>query len=139
MTFCRSRKWLVILSTIMMSTMISVLPGCGDAMYHPPAIVVTFDAGFPPPSTLNTDGVVGIAADITNDSQNAGVTFSCSPGGACGSFTPPGAANAVPTCYQAPATIPTGGTVTVTATSVTDPSKSVSATINIINGPGGSC
>src|SRR5208282_5034880 len=58
-------------------------------------------------------------------------TIQLSPAGQCGTFSPNPIASAVPTTYQAPPTIPAGGNVTVTATSVTDPTNSVSATITI--------
>jgi hypothetical protein len=90
--------------------------------------VVTFYS--PPPATLETGVTAGITAVVTNDSKNAGARFSCVPVGDCGTTPNPIASN-VPTSYQAPSTIPTGGSVTVTATSVTDPTKSVSAAITI--------
>ena len=44
-------------------------------------------------------------------------------------------ASTIPTCYEAPETVPVGNTVTITATSVTDPTKSViSAPITILVG-----
>jgi hypothetical protein len=110
-----------------------MLPGisCGNSNSQPPAIVIAFSVSYPPPTTLSTNATVGIAAAITNDPKNAGVTFACTPAGNCGSFTPDPIASEVPTQYQAPNAIPPGGTVTVTASSVTDPTKSVSATITI--------
>jgi hypothetical protein len=75
--------------------------------------------------------MVGIAADVANDSKNAGVRFSCAPADACGTFGQNPIASAVPTTYQAPSAVPPGGSVTVTATSVTDPTKFVSATVAV--------
>jgi hypothetical protein len=124
--------------TIITLSMIVALFACGDPKYHPPAIVVAFDPASPPPASVNTGSFAGIAAIVSNDT--AGVTFSCTPdpqSGACGSFTPAQIASQVPTCYQAPATIPANNTVTVTATSITDSSKFVSATVTIVAGPPG--
>ena len=132
----------LIANAVLPVTLVAAMVGCGDPMSQPVAIVVTFDPNFSPPMSMNTGAIAGIAADIANDNQNAGVKFSCAPDqapGECGSFTPPGGGNTDPACYQAPENVPTGGTVTVTATSVTDPTKSVSATINIVNGLGSSC
>jgi len=111
--------------------MLAALVDCGDPKYQPPAIVVTFDPNFSPPASLNAGAIAGIAVNVANDPKNAGVNFSCVPATECGTFTPNPIASNVPTSYQAPDTVPTGGRVTVTATSVTDPTKSVSAAITI--------
>ena len=111
------------------------LIACGDPKYQPPAIVVTFSPYFSPPTALNTGSTTGIAAVVTNDSKNGGVNFTCVPAGDCGSFNPAEIASNVPTCYQAPGTVPSSSTVTVTATSVSDPTKSISsAAITISRG-----
>jgi hypothetical protein len=121
-------------SLLWTTAVIALLVACGEPKSQAPAIVVTFDPSFLPPASLNTGAYAGIAADVANDNQNAGVTFTCTPTGACGSFTPPGTGSATPVCYLAPAQAPVGGTTTVTATSVTDPTKFKSATINIVSG-----
>src|SRR5271169_5009816 len=110
---------------VIVLAMVAALVACGVPKYQPPAIVVTFDPNFPPPTSINAGAYWdrGLAADVANDTKHAGVTFSCAPAGDCGSFNPTGAPSAVPTCYQAPGTAPMGGTVTVTATSATDPTK----------------
>ncbi len=110
---------------------IVALVACGDPRYQPPAIVVTFSTGFPPPTGLKISATTGIAAIVTNDPKNAGVHFSCLPAQECGTFSPNPIASNVPTTYQAPPTVPSGGSVTITATSVTDSTKSISATITI--------
>jgi len=113
---------------------IAGLLACGDPKYQAPAIVVTFSTGFPPPTALEISATSGIAAVVTNDPKNAGVDFSCLPAKECGTFSPNPVASNVPTTYQAPPTVPSGGSVTVTATSVTDSTKLVTATI-AIDGP----
>jgi hypothetical protein len=122
-------------------TILAALISCGgDPKFQPPAIVVTFDPFFPPPTSINAGAYwdQGLAADVANDAKNAGVIFSCAPAGDCGSFSPTGGGSTDPTCYQAPDTAPADGTVTVTATSLTDPTKSVtSAPITITMGPPG--
>jgi hypothetical protein len=97
------------------------------------SIIVTWDSTYPPPSYMPISTVQQIAADVQNDSQNAGVNWSCTPVGACGSFSPTQTGSTVPTNYTAPPAIPSGGFVTVTATSVTDNTKFVSANIVITN------
>jgi hypothetical protein len=120
----------LIAKVIVAAGTIAVLVACGSR-YQAPAIMIAFSPSFPPPSALNTGTTAGIAAVVTNDNANGGVSFSCLPAGQCGSFDPSPIASNVPTTYQAPSAIPTGNTVTVTATSVTDSSKFVSATITI--------
>lgn len=111
----------------------ATLVACGDPKYQPPAIVLTFSPGFQPPAMLNTGAYAGIAATVTNGPQNSAVGFSCTPVGACGTFSPGSAGSAVPVCYLAPDLVPTGNTVTVTATSGSDSTKSISAMITIVN------
>jgi hypothetical protein len=109
------------------------LAACGDPKSPAPAIVVTFFST--PPTSINTGSTVGIMAAVANDPQNGGVNFTCSPIGSCGLFNPVKIASTIPTCYEAPETVPEGNTVTITATSVTDPTKSVSsAPITILVG-----
>ena len=138
MTFSRSKLPLratvpnVIVTAILAVTII-FLVACGDGKYQPPAIVVTFYS--PPPTSINTDSTIGITAVVTNDPKGAGVNFSCVPAGSCGSFNPPKIASNVPTCYEAPGEVPSGNTVTITATSISDPTKSVtSAAITVLSG-----
>ena len=121
-------NWILLL---LATAMIAILVACGDPKSQPPAIVVAFSTAFPPPTALATSAMAGIAAVVTNDSAGAGVNWTCLPVGLCGSFTPSMIASNVPTSYQAPAQVPAGNTVTVTATSITDTTKSVSATITI--------
>jgi hypothetical protein len=113
------------------AAMIVALTACGDPKYQAPAIVVTFSTEFPPPTALATSTTSGIAAIVTNGPANASVTFACSPTGQCGTFSPNPVASNIPTTYQAPAKVPAGNTVTVTAISVSDSTKSVSSTITI--------
>jgi hypothetical protein len=113
------------------AVMIALLGGCGDPKYHAPPIAVTFSIEYPPPSALATGATSGIAAIISNGPESASITFTCAPAGQCGTFGPDPVASNVPTTYEAPATIPAGNTVTVTATSVTDPTKFISAPITI--------
>jgi FG-GAP-like repeat len=74
-------------------------------------------------------------ATVMNDANNQGVNWSttgCSGGTlACGWFSPLSTASGVPTVYTPPTSMPGSGTVQVTATSVSDPSKSDSATVTV--------
>lgn len=82
-------------------------------------IVVTMSSA--PPATLTAGATATLAATVANDPNNLGVnwTASCGSTGACGSFSlsPAHTASAGQIVYTAPATVPTGGLVTITATS----------------------
>lgn len=96
----------------------------------PPPISVSFVTQ--PPSSLVINTSTSLAASVSNDTKNAGVTWSVTCGSAqCGNFNPTTTASGSSTSYTAPNAVPTPATVTVTATSVTDNTKSTSATIAI--------
>ena len=68
-----------------------------------------------------------LRATLTNDTTNAGVTWSSSGGG---SFLPTTSLSGVAVTFTAPSS---AGLVTITATSVADPSKTATATIGVTN------
>jgi len=70
-----------------------------------------------PPQSIQSGTVVPVAAVVTGDAANAGVNWSCSPSSTCGFFTPTQTASGVESMYTAPGV---AGSVTITATSVTD-------------------
>jgi hypothetical protein len=86
-----------------------------------------------PPASLQVGAQFTFSAAIANDvSANPEVAWTVTCGAAqCGSFNPTSTPNESATLYAAPASIPAGGSVTVTATSITDSTKSASATIVI--------
>ncbi len=85
-----------------------------------------------PSSSLKVGATAQIKAVVNNDVTNAGVRWAAVCGSSdCGSFSPVETFSGVATIYAAPATVPTGGAVQVTATSVADPTKAVSFSINI--------
>jgi hypothetical protein len=85
-----------------------------------------------PPGMLAAGGTAQLRAVLSNDAADAGVNWTVICGSQdCGSFQPAQTASGVATTYTAPAAAPAGGTVQVTATSVTDPTKAASATISI--------
>jgi hypothetical protein len=85
-----------------------------------------------PPSTLAVNASVTIDATAENSASNYGVAYSVSCGSpnACGTFSTSDEVGAV--VYKAPAAIPSGAKVTITATSVADSTKSISATVTIV-------
>jgi hypothetical protein len=85
--------------------------------------------GMPPPTTIHPSQIVSISASVSHDS--AGVTWSCSPTAACGTFSPESTGNDAVTTYTAPASAASGSAITIVATSVTDGGKSAGASMLI--------
>ncbi len=100
-----------------------------------PAISIALTT--PPPASLQATLTAIVAATVSNDSGNMGVDWSvtCGSAGACGSFNPVHTASAGNTTFTAPAAVPTGGTVTITATSTADPTKKASGMTTITPPP----
>lgn len=111
-----------------------VIAGCGGSGSpnppNPPAISVAFNPQAP--SSIDAGSTVSLTAVVSNDNANAGVKWSVTCGSAqCGSFTSSTTGSGAATKYSAPGAVPSPATVTITATSVTDSTKSVSASITI--------
>jgi hypothetical protein len=85
------------------------------------------------PALLGTGSTAAISAVVSNDPSNRGVswTATCASPGACGSFNPTSTASGAATTYTAPSSVPVGNIVTIKATSLSDATKSASATITI--------
>lgn len=118
------------------TAMTALLAGCAGLGSAPP-IAVAFTAGLTPPTSMEASANVNVAATVTNDPARAGVNLTVTCGGdPCGSFdTPNPVASGSPVIYHAPDSVPTDDTVTLTATSVTDTTKSVSAIVTITQNP----
>lgn len=102
----------------------------------PQPAAIAFAQGFLPPSTMAVSGTATMAANVLNDPTFSGVNWTVTCGGdSCGSFNPtltPSGGPAGDTVYTAPHVVPSGGTVTITATSVYDNTKSVSTNVQIM-------
>lgn len=86
-----------------------------------------------PPSSMQSGASTQLRVVLNNDATNAGVNWTVLCGSSdCGSFNPAQTTSGETTTYTAPATVPTGGIVQVSATSIADPTKAVSATISIL-------
>lgn len=97
-------------------------------------ISVAIVASTAPPFTLATGGTMSFTGILSNDYTTGGgsLSWSLSCGSSnCGSLSATKTASGTAVTYTAPAAIPTGNTVTVTATSVTDPTESNSVIITI--------
>jgi hypothetical protein len=79
-----------------------------------------------PPATMPVNGTALVAATVANDT--AGVNWSCTPVGSCGTFSPTGTASGATTTYTAPST---AQMVTITAKSATDSSANASTNVNV--------
>jgi hypothetical protein len=83
------------------------------------------------PGTLAINQSVNLTATVRNDSANAGVDWTCSPSGACGSFNPAHTADGGATVFTAPST---PGPITITATSTANKAASATASVSIVFG-----
>lgn len=74
------------------------------------------------PTSMAPGASANVAATVTNDPKNGGVTWNCIPATSCGttSFNPNQTASGATSVFTAPTTFPNGGQVTISATSVTD-------------------
>ncbi len=121
-------------------TAVTLLSACGPAAYVPPPITVTFTPGFLPPTEMTVSEQCGVAATVTNDPKNQGLNWTATCGSAnCGFYSGGGGGSAIPITYNSPPVVPSGGTVTLTATSVTDPTKSVSSSPITIGSTSSGC
>jgi len=100
-------------------------------LINPPVSVAFYSTV---PASLPTDVSIPLSAIVSYDpSAIPQVQWSVTcDGSTCGSFSSTTTATGKSTTYTTPSTVPAGGAVTVTATSVTDPTKSVSASIPIV-------
>lgn len=81
-----------------------------------------------PPASLQTGATASIAATVTNDSQNLGVDWSCTPSGSCGSFSPTHTASGATTTYTAPSA---AASVVITATATASSSATATADVSV--------
>lgn len=89
-------------------------------------------AFYPPlPATVTIGSILPVPVIVTNDPigsnglpEGASLSVTCQVQGTCGYFSA--------SSYIPPSAIPQGNTVTITATSVADPSASTSATVTIL-------
>lgn len=91
-----------------------------------------------PPTLAIAGQPFGLVANALNDTKDGGVTWSCTPVGACGSFSSTTTTYDIDTLYTPPVAPPNGPVtpnlaypVTITATAVSDTSKSISTTLNV--------
>jgi hypothetical protein len=117
----RGTLWIVLLSLCVLG-----VAGCGSSGH----LAVTLTTA---PTTLAVNTGGNVAATVVHDPNDAGVTWSCTPAVACGqiSFAPASTLSAGTAVFTAPPAVPVGGQVTITASSITNPARSASATLMI--------
>jgi dienelactone hydrolase len=101
-------------------------------------VAVTPVSGLIPVGAISSLNATTFTATVGNDSSNQGVTWSLTQGASpaapctavCGTLTPTGTT----ALYAAPASVPTSASVTLTAISVADATKSSTAVITLTNG-----
>jgi hypothetical protein len=120
----------LIAASIMTLWLVACSSGTSSGPTPPAPISVSFLN--PPATSLNVGTSTGVIATVSNDTNNAGVTWKVSCGSSsCGTISPALTASGGTATYTAPSAVPTPAGVTITATSVTDSTKSVSASITI--------
>jgi hypothetical protein len=134
----KGRIVVIALITIALATLsacngIDALPGSGAS-----GGALTVQIVQAPPAAVAAGGTADLAANVLNDKANGGVTWSCAPASACGSFSPATTGYQITTVYTAPVAPANGPitpnlayAVTITATSVSDTSQSASVTFNV--------
>jgi hypothetical protein len=132
------------LSLVTLAAGLSMSVGCtspssqqnsGPPTPTPGAVSLQLNASF---LSVPLGTAVQVTATVTNDAGGRGVTWSVSAlgclGPSCGTIGPVTTASGVAATYTAPGAVPTPATVTLTATSIADPTKTASAMITITGG-----
>jgi hypothetical protein len=129
-------KYLRTIFLLVSASSVAVLVGCGGSSKTPVATVPVAVTMGTTPAALFVNDTTPVTATVTNDSASAGVTWSCAPSGTCGTFSAAQTPSGTATTYTAPAAVP-ASTVVITATSVTDTTKSASSPAITINAASG--
>jgi hypothetical protein len=118
---------------VVLIVLVLMITGCSGSSGTPnPPESISVALSPQPPSSTDTGSIINLTAVVSNDGANAGVKWSVTCGSSqCGSFSTASTASGTTTKFTAPASAPKPATVAVTATSVTDSTKSASATITI--------
>ncbi|MGC1684016.1 MAG: hypothetical protein WA734_00200 [Candidatus Acidiferrales bacterium] len=122
-----NRKSLLIAVACSVATFLCACGAGGGHHTTPPALSIAITTA--PPASLEVNGTASIAATVSNDSTNAGVDWTCTPTGSCGTFSPAHTASGASTTYTAPAT---AGAVTISAdaTAMSSVTATASVTVN---------
>jgi hypothetical protein len=122
----RKSLWIILLALG-----VTYVAGCGSSSNNNGNnILVSFSQV--PAGILAPAATAQVTATVISDPKNAGVTWSCTPVGSCGSFNPTTTPSGTATTYTAPGT----GSVAIIATSVTNTAQFASVNVNISNSAG---
>ena len=125
-----NRKLLIVVFTVFC---LASLAACGGGNGNNNN-VVSIAFSLAPPAALQTSATATVSATVFN-SSNTGVDWTVTCGGAdCGSLSTNHTDGGASLMYTAPASVPTGNTVTITATASADSSVSVVGTTTITTG-----
>jgi hypothetical protein len=126
----RSKKQLRRLLPLSLAAVLVAGCGGGGGGSSTPSITVAFSGN--PPSALIAGATTQIAVVVNGDNTHAGAQWSVTCASAqCGNVSPTSTASGANTAYTAPTAVPNTGIVTITATSIADPTKSTATTITI--------
>ena len=125
-----NRKLLIVVFTAFCLTSLAACGGGNGNINN--AVSIAFSQA--PPAALQTSAMATVSATVFN-SSNTGVDWTVTCGGAdCGSLSTNHTDGGASLTYTAPASVPTGNTVTITATASADSSVSVVGTTTITTG-----
>src|SRR6202158_4881898 len=128
--FMKRNAPILLLVAIVLLPAIVALSGCGVVAQQSGSPIMV-NMTIPPPSSLPAGGTANVAATVSNDTAGAGVSWSCTPSSACGSFNPVSTMSGANTMYTAPSAAPAGGQVVIMATSMTDSTKKANTSVMI--------
>lgn len=117
--------------------------GCGggaSTTSDPAPVSITVSVAVAPATASVQAGLTqAFTASVANDSANKGVTWALSgagcSGATCGTLSATSSASGVAVTYTAPAVVPNPASVTLTATSVADGTKTAAAVVTITAAP----
>ncbi len=123
-----------------------VLAGCSGSKPHLDGFSVTDPSSGAAITTVIVNATADVSVSVGSDGPNLGVDWSLVCGGspntalepasvACGSLNPVHVGNSIAMVYTAPAYVPIGSTVTLTAAVTSDPSVTASVTLTILPRP----
>ena len=121
-----NRKALLIALACTVATFLSACGGGGG--HKTPPATPTISITTAPAAMLEINGTTTAAATVANDSTNAGVDWTCTPTGSCGSFNPAHTASGASTTYTAPST---AGAVTIMADATAMSSVTATAAVTV--------
>jgi hypothetical protein len=125
-------SWIELAATLLIVAGTSRCGGGSSTPPPPPPAAITVSIS-PGSATVQSGGTQQLTATVKYDSSNAGVTWTITCSSMpCGTLSATSSLSGTPITYTLPITLPAANLgVTLTATSVADPTKSASAAITV--------